>query len=129
MSSTLSPIKVLVVDDHDLTRYSLKLLLQNEANFDLIGLASNGLEAIQLLKENPCDIVILDLQMPVMDGLTAAVHLKTIDPNVKIIGYSSVEDPQIEVMAQTAPIDVFCPKEIEGKRLIAVIQELFSDHA
>lgn len=117
-------LRVLVVDDHELTRFSLKLALANQNNIQLVGLASNGKEAIDMVERYRPDVIILDLQMPVMDGLSASTHIKSIDPNTQIIAYSSVEDPQIEVMSQMARVDAFCKKDTATKDLINLVQQL-----
>ena len=70
------------------------------------------------------DVIILDLQMPVLDGLSASTYIKSIEPNIKIIAYSSVDDPQIEVMTQTARIDAFCKKDTATQDLIALVNNL-----
>jgi DNA-binding NarL/FixJ family response regulator len=117
-------LRVLVVDDHELTRFSLKLALSSQKNIELVGLASNGKEAVEMVERHHPDVIILDLQMPVMDGLSASSYIKSIEPNTQIIAYSSVDDPQIEVMSQTAPIDVFCKKDTATKDLINLVQQL-----
>ncbi|HBL10069.1 MAG TPA: two-component system response regulator, partial [Cyanobacteria bacterium UBA11162] len=61
-------VRVLVVDDHELTRFCLKLALSTQKNIELVGMASNGQEAIEMVERYYPDVVILDLQMPVMDG-------------------------------------------------------------
>lgn len=117
-------VRVLVVDDHELTRFSLSLALQSQSDIELVGLASNGKEAIEMVERYHPDVIILDLQMPVLDGLSASIQIKSIYPNTKIIAYSSVEDPQSEVMAQMARIDVFCKKDTATPELIALVKEL-----
>lgn len=70
------------------------------------------------------DVIILDLQMPVLDGLSASTHIKSIYPNIKILAYSSLEDPQTEVMVQTAKIDAFCKKDTNTGDLISLVKQL-----
>lgn len=119
-----SVLRVLIVDDHELTRFTLQLALQNQKNIALVGLASNGLEAIAMVEKHHPDVIILDLQMPVMDGITASKQIKSIAPETQILAYSSVEDPQVEVMVQTARIDAFCKKDISTQELIETISRL-----
>ena len=125
MLSCQNPLlRVLVVDDHELTRFSLELALKAQTHIDIVGLASNGKEAIEMVERYHPDVIILDLQMPVMDGLSASSHIKSIAPTTQIIAYSSVEDPQLEVMTTTAPIDVFCKKDTATKDLINLVKQL-----
>ena len=124
LSCMRSALRVLVVDDHELTRLSLKVALQNQANIELVGLASNGQEAVELVKHHHPDVIIIDLQMPVLDGLSASTQIKSFAPNIRIIAYSSVDDPQTEVMIQTANIDAFCKKDVATNELVALVKQL-----
>lgn len=117
-------LRVLVVDDHELIRFSLKLALQRQPHIELVGLASNGQEAVEMVKQHRPDVVILDLQMPIVDGLSASTQIKSLFPQTQIIAYSSVKDPQVEVMVQTAQVDAFCEKEIPIQELINVVTQL-----
>lgn len=119
-----SAIRVLIVDDHELTRLSLSLALRSQDDIELIGLASNGQEAIDLVKQQHPDVIILDLQMPVMDGLSASTQIKSTNPQIQILAYSSLDDPQTEVMIQTAKIDAFCKKDTATSDLIAMVRQL-----
>ena len=119
-----SKVRVLIVDDHELTRFSLSLVLQNQQDFELVGLANNGQEAIELVRQQHPDVIILDLQMPIMDGLSASTYIKTIDPNTQILAYSSLEDCQTEAMVQTGRIDAFCTKDTDTNALIALVRQL-----
>ena len=117
-------LRVLVVDDHELTRVSLKLALQRQAGLELVGLASNGQEAIEMADRHLPDVIVIDLQMPIMDGLSASTQIKSEHPNIKILAYSSLEDPQTEVMLQTAKVDAFCRKDVALQDLVKVINQL-----
>ena len=67
----MEPIKVIIVDDSDFVRDGMKIILDIDDDFDVIGTASNGQEAIDLARTNKCDVVLMDIQMPVMDGIEA----------------------------------------------------------
>ncbi|HEY9694140.1 MAG TPA: response regulator transcription factor [Oculatellaceae cyanobacterium] len=117
-------LRVGIVDDHELTRAALKLALLQDSSLEVIFSATNGNEAIEMVKEHDPDVVIIDLQMPSLDGLSASTYIKTLNSKTKIIIYSSVEDPQVEVMVQTAPVDAFCPKNASTEKLVSLIKEL-----
>lgn len=67
----MEPIKVIIVDDSDFVRDGMKIILDIDDDFDVIGTASNGKEAVELARTNKCDVVLMDIQMPVMDGIEA----------------------------------------------------------
>jgi len=119
-----SVLRVLVVDDHELTRFSLKIALQTQSGIELVGLASNGQEAVQLAKQCQPHVVILDLQMPIMDGASASKQLKKLDPRVKIIGYSSVQMPYLEGLMKKAELDAFCDKSTCTPDLVNLARQL-----
>lgn len=119
-----SPLRVLIADDHELVRYSLKLAFEKEKHIELVGLARNGQEAVEMVSQHKPDVVVLDLQMPIMDGLSASEQIKRLYPQTNIVAYSSVRDPQLEVMVQTSQIDAFCRKEIPMQELINVVTEV-----
>lgn len=122
-------LRVLVVDDHELTRFSLKLALENQDGIELVGLASNGREAVEMARRYCPDVIILDLQMPIMDGLSASTEIKSTHPGTRILAYSSLEDPQTEVMLQTAKVDAFCKKDTTIKDLIKMVNQLGQNKA
>ena len=124
LSCESSILRVLVVDDHELTRFSLKLALSSQENIELVGLASNGKEAVEMVKRHQPDVIILDLQMPVMDGWSASTQIKGINPKTQIIAYSSVEDPKLQDTCQTDSLDAFCKKDTATPELIKLVREL-----
>ncbi|MBD6617604.1 response regulator transcription factor [Komarekiella sp. 'clone 1'] len=124
LSCELSTLRVLVVDDHELTRLTLQLVFSGQENIQVVGLASNGEEAIEMVKRCHPDVIILDLQMPVMDGWSASSHIKAISPNTQILAYSSVEDTSILETTAMPSFDNFCRKDVSTTELIALVRQL-----
>ena len=73
------PISVLITDDHFIVRQGLRLILNTAADIELVGEAVNGEEALQLTAEYQPHVILMDLRMPVMDGLTAIEQLQQND--------------------------------------------------
>lgn len=86
------PVRVFLVDDSAILRGLLRKLLEETSDIEIVATASNGQNAINKLKEITADVIVLDIEMPVMDGLTALPHLLDIDPTVKVIVASSLSD-------------------------------------
>lgn len=67
----MNKIRVIVTDDSAFVREGMRVILDLDEQFEVIGTAENGQEAVELARKNPCDIVVMDIQMPVMDGIEA----------------------------------------------------------
>jgi two-component system, NarL family, vancomycin resistance associated response regulator VraR len=117
-------LRVLVADDHELTRFSLKMALRSHSGIELVGIATNGLEAIEYTRAFCPDVVILDLQMPVMDGLSAAGKIKSICPGIQILAYSSLEDSRVDQLLRDSVIDSVCRKDTATAEIISRVKLL-----
>lgn len=124
LSCESSTLKVIVVDDHELTRLTLKLAFSRQENIQVVGLGSNGQEAIELVERTHPDVIVLDLQMPIMDGWSASRHIKEIAPNTQIIAYSSVEDAKFQDTKEVGSLDAVCKKDVPTTELIALVRQL-----
>ncbi|MDB9374525.1 response regulator [Nodularia sphaerocarpa] len=124
LSCESTTLRVLVVDDHELTRLTLKLAFSAQKNIQVVGLACNGQEAIEMVKNCQPDVIILDLQMPVMDGWSASSHIKAISPHTQILAYSSVEDAHFWGAKSMPNFDDICPKDVPTTQLIALVRQL-----
>lgn len=121
-------IRILIVDNHELVRAGLAIDLNRYPDLEVVGIAADGQQAIVLTQQLLPDVIVMDLKMPVMDGLTASEHIKHSYPSVRIIAYTSLEDPQTEVVVQTVPIDHFCYKDTDTEVLVGLIRQVKSSH-
>lgn len=85
-------IRILIVDDQNFTRQALQAILETEVDFEIVGKAPNGVEAIEYLDKTSVDIVIVDLEMPEMSGLTVTEKIRERFPGTKVIILSSHDD-------------------------------------
>ena len=85
-------MKILLVDDDQLITESLEIILSKDRDIKIIGSAKNGLEAVDFISKNDCDIVLMDIQMPIMNGIEACQKIKSMKPHVKIIMLTTFRD-------------------------------------
>lgn len=78
-------IRILIADDHTIFRSGLKLLLNSDANFEVVGEAENGVQAVDLVRELKPDIVLIDIGMPELNGIEATRQIKTRHPDVNVL--------------------------------------------
>lgn len=110
------------VDDHELTRNGLLFGFKTaEAHFDVVGQAGNGEEAVQLAKIHNPDIVLMDISMPVMDGIDSTRAIKASLPETKVIMLTSRQEENEIYAALAAGADAYCMKDISTDRLLQVI--------
>jgi DNA-binding NarL/FixJ family response regulator len=86
------PIKVLIADDHVLYRAGVKTALSTKKDIKIIAEADNGMHLINMLKLVKPDVILLDIQMPVMDGISALPEIKKNWPNIKVIMLTMMDD-------------------------------------
>lgn len=86
------PIQILIADDHQVVASGIKSLLDSNDQLHVAGIVSNGQEALGFLKSNKVDIALLDISMPVMDGLETTKHIHETHPDVKVLILSTHDD-------------------------------------
>ncbi len=91
-NETSEPIRVIIADDHVLYRAGVKTALSSKNDIKIIAEADNGMHLLNMLKTIEADVILLDIQMPVMDGIAALPEVKKLNPNLKVIMLTFVED-------------------------------------
>jgi pilus assembly protein CpaE len=119
-------IKVVIVDDNDETRDGTQRLLEYEDNIEILGFAENGLVAIEQVKELNPDVVLMDINMPVMDGLTATQRLQREAPRARVIIVSVQDDAHYLKEAFRAGAVDFVSKPITSSELAQAIERAYA---
>ena len=115
---------VLIVDDNAYIRQALCDLFKPEADFEVCGEAENGKEAIAKAQELHPDLIVLDLSMPVMNGLDATSELKRLMPTVPLIMYSAFGDGFVEQQARLVGISELVSKSQPATILVSKARSL-----
>ncbi|AIQ26555.1 MULTISPECIES: response regulator [Paenibacillus] len=119
-------IGLLLVDDHAMVRRGLQVFLSTQPDIKVIGEASNGREALERTAELQPDIILMDLHMPVMDGIETAKQLRVSHPQVKIIVLTSFSDQDHVLPAIRVGIKGYLLKDIEPEALVVAIRKVHS---
>ncbi|MEO1354125.1 MAG: response regulator transcription factor [Cyanobacteria bacterium J06635_15] len=117
-----SPIRVLLVEDHALMRRGLQGQFSLEPDFEVIGDADNGQQAVDLAIQLKPDIVLMDIDLPIMDGISATQQLKESHPEIRVLALSAFGKDNQVVGMLAAGADGYCLKSIEWPQLLAVIR-------
>src|SRR5437867_2886915 len=117
------PLRLVLADDHVVVRQALSLLLTS-AGFQVVGEASNGREAVILVRERAPDVAVLDVVMPLLNGLDAAREIQHASPRTGVILVTSRHDEQLMLEAVQAGIRGCVQKAHDAKDLIRAIQDV-----
>ena len=120
-------VRILLVDDDSLDRRLLTQILAAYPDMDLVGEASSGGEAISAVDRLHPDIVVMDIRMPTMDGITATREIKATYPHVKVIGLSDYAEGY-SAMEKAGAVGVY-PKSCATTNLYSTIKKLQLDLA
>lgn len=121
MSNT---IRVFLCDDHTLLRQGIKRLLELEPDINVVGEASNGQEMLDMLKKAGPDVILMDIGMPKMDGITAAFKIKKMLPSIKIIFLTVYDDEPRIFQAIKAGAMGYLLKDASAEELVEAVHRV-----
>ena len=115
-------IRVLLVDDHAVVRQGLKMFLGLDPDLDVVGEAENGEEAVRLIRDLNPDVVLMDLLMPVMNGIEAITHIRRDFPDTEAIALTSVLEDEAVMKAMRAGAIGYLLKDTQAEELRRAIK-------
>ena len=117
-------IRVLIVDDHPLFRDGLQRALDLEDDIRVIGACEDGATALRLSREQNPDVILLDVNLPGINGLQVARQLKTENSRIGVIVLTAYHDSQQVLHAMRAGASAYCPKDITPDQLVETIRDV-----
>ena len=122
-------IRILLADDHVLVRNGLSQLLDAQADIEVVGVACDGQEALDMAHVLKPDVVLMDLQMPIVDGITAIGELTARLPEILVIALTTFQEPQQVTAALAAGARGYLVKDVEPEVLVAGIRAVVNGGA
>ncbi len=119
------PIRILIVEDQRIVREGLIALLEDEAEVEIVGEANNGQEAVELFARLQPDVVLMDLQMPVMDGPEATQRIREQAPDARILVLTTYATDEFIFKALRAGAKGYLLKDTSADELIAAIRSVY----
>ncbi len=124
MSASPASIGVLIVDDHPLLRDGLAAMLANQPDMRLLGEASDGEEAVARYRELRPDVVLMDLQLPRVDGVEATARIRALDPRARVIILTTYSGDVRAVRALQAGASAYLLKDALRRELVDTLREV-----
>ena len=119
----MTPLRVLIADDHRLMVEGTKQALERAGGFEVVGEAVNGVQVLPLVRRLKPDLVLLDLRMPQMDGLTCLVKIRKEFPDVKVAILSVSQDPELIQTALKRGANAYIVKSVDPDDLPAALRQ------
>lgn len=124
----MDKFNVVIVDDHALWRQGIKDVMRNEPDFSVVGECADGAEALKMVTALEPDVVMMDVNMPGMNGMQVTRQLKTEKHKAVIVMLTAYDDSEQAVHALRAGAQAFCPKDIQPHRLLEVVRHAIRGH-
>jgi DNA-binding NarL/FixJ family response regulator/anti-sigma regulatory factor (Ser/Thr protein kinase) len=122
VESTEEIIRLLIVDDHSFIRESLRTILEGQRELQVVGMAEDGAQALKLCEELEPDLVLMDLEMPNMDGITTTKRMKEKWPDIRVLVLSTFQDTEKAKEIMRSGADGYLLKSMESRELAETIR-------
>jgi DNA-binding NarL/FixJ family response regulator len=122
--ASLELIRVLIVDDHSLFRQGLRRVLEADARLSVVGEAKNGEQALDMARRLMPDVVLLDINLPSMNGMQVTRHIKAELPNTSVIMLTAYHDENQVFHAIRAGASAYYPKDVTAETLLDAIEQV-----
>lgn len=122
----MDKINIVLADDHVLVRKGIKAMLESDTEIDVIGEASNGLEALEAAKRLHPDILVLDIRMPEMNGLEAAAKLEEFSPDTKAVILSMHDSEEYVLQALDAGAYGYLLKDTDKTEFVKALKQVYA---
>jgi DNA-binding NarL/FixJ family response regulator len=121
----LDSIKILLAEDHAVVRESIRESLSREAEFNVVGEASDGEEAVRLAQKLVPDVILMDISMPVLNGIEATRRIKSFQPSVAILILTAYDDEQYIFSVLSAGAAGYLLKDVGMQELVEAIKTVY----
>jgi two-component system NarL family response regulator len=119
-------LRIILAEDHRIIRQGLVSVISDHPDIDVVGEASNGREAVDLFRRVRPDVVLMDVSMPIMDGIEATRQIRSDNPGARIIGLSMYEEEQVRQAMRDAGAEAFVNKADTSGQLLRAIYGITS---
>jgi NarL family two-component system response regulator YdfI len=117
----MNPIRVMITDDHLIVREGLRMILETADDLEVVGEATDGAECLRLVAEFVPDVILMDLQMPHMDGITAIDHLRKDHPQIAIVILTTYNEDDLMIRGLQAGARGYLLKDSSRENLLDAI--------
>ena len=120
----MTKLRVLLADDHRLMIDAVRVALEADGDFEVVGTTTDAMKVVALVAETSPDVVVLDVRMPLLDGIACLGRIRARDPNVKVVMLSASEEPTLAAQALENGASAFILKQIDPQDLAGVLRQV-----